>query len=156
MSPRPRLRGAAPWVSLVLRLVLGGLFAAAALSKIGDPQVTVRAVRAYQLLPEALVHPLAYALPYVELAVGLLLVVGLMVRLTGVLVVVMLAAFMAAVTAAAVRGLRIDCGCFGGGGPSDHPKYALELFRDGLLLAAALAVAALRRSALSLDSALEL
>jgi uncharacterized membrane protein YphA (DoxX/SURF4 family) len=146
--------GATPWLSLVLRLVLAALFAAAALSKIGEPQATVRAVRAYQLAPEWLVHPLAYSLPYIELAIALLLLLGLMVRLTGGLVVVMLAGFMLAVTSA--WGLRIDCGCFGGGGASDDPQYALELLRDGIALGAGVLLVAFRRSALSLDSALEL
>ncbi|MBK5306597.1 MAG: DoxX family membrane protein [Frankiaceae bacterium] len=150
------VRTRTPWWSLVARLTLGALFAAAALGKVGDPQETVRAVRAYQLLPESAVHPLAYALPYAEIALALLLVVGLMVRLTALLTAAILLVFMAAVASAAVRGLRIDCGCFGGGGVTADPQYAQELLRDGAALAVALALAACRRSALSVDNALEL
>ena len=145
-----------PWVSFVGRLLLGGVFAAASLPKIGDPQQTVRAVRAYQLVPEALVHPLAYALPYVELAVAVLLLLGLGVRYAAAVAAAMIAMFIAGIGSAAVRGLDIDCGCFGGGGASDNPHYTAELLRDTALLAVAIGVALIRRSALSLDSILEL
>lgn len=144
------------WVSLIGRLLLGAVFAAASLTKIGDPQETVRAVRAYQLVPEAAVHPLAYALPYVELAVALLLLLGLGVRYAAGIAAVMVAVFIAAVASAAARGLKIDCGCFGGGGATDHPQYTAEILRDTGFLVVAGAVALLKRSALSLDEKLEL
>jgi len=144
-----------PWVSLVGRLLLGGVFAAASLTKIGDPQETVRAVRAYQLVPEPLVHPLAYALPYVELAVAVLLLLGLGVRYAAAVAAGMVAVFIAAVGSAAARGLDIDCGCFGGGGATANPQYTAELLRDSAFLVLAGGLVLLRRSALSLDSILE-
>jgi uncharacterized membrane protein YphA (DoxX/SURF4 family) len=143
------------WVALVGRLAVGGVFGAASLTKITDPAGTVRAVRAYQLLPEWAVHPVAYALPYVELAVAVLLLLGLGLRYVAAAAAVMVALFMAAVASAAVRGLRIDCGCFGGGGATDDPQYAVELLRDGAFLVIAVVVAAIGRSRLSLDNALE-
>jgi uncharacterized membrane protein YphA (DoxX/SURF4 family) len=144
-----------PWLSLAGRLVIGGVFAAAALTKIGDPQATVRAVRAYDLLPEAVVQPLGYALPYVELVLALLLVVGLGVRVVVAVAAGLLVVFIGGVASAWARGLQIDCGCFGGGGATDDPKYAVEIVRDVALLGAALVVGFVRRSALSLDNALE-
>jgi uncharacterized membrane protein YphA (DoxX/SURF4 family) len=68
------------WLSLTGRLLLAAVFVAASVTKVGDPQATVRAVRAYQLVPEPTVRPLAYALPYVELGVAVLLLLGLGVR----------------------------------------------------------------------------
>jgi len=54
--------------------------------------------------------------------------------------VLLLAAFVIGIGAAWVRGLRIDCGCFGGGGDlaaGQAPSYGPELARDaGLLLIA--------------------
>jgi hypothetical protein len=47
--------------------------------------------------------------------------------------------FIVAVTSAAVRGLSIDCGCFGGGGDvaPGQTAYGTEIVRDiGLLLLA--------------------
>ena len=143
------------WFALVGRLAVAVVFAAASLTKITDPAETVRAVRAYQLVPEWSVRPLAYALPYVELGVAVLLLLGLALRYAAAAAAVMIVLFMAAVASAWVRGLRIDCGCFGGGGATDDPKYALELLRDAAMLAVALFVAAIGRSHFSLDNAWE-
>jgi uncharacterized membrane protein YphA (DoxX/SURF4 family) len=144
------------WLSLLGRVLLAGVFAAAAVTKIGDPQAMVRAVRAYQLVPELAVRPLAYALPYVELALAVLLLLGLGVRYVAAVTGLLLVVFLVGVGSAWARGLRIDCGCFGGGGVTEDPQYTLEVLRDTGLLVVAGVVALLPRSALSLDSALEL
>ena len=151
-----RGRPVAPWISLLGRLVVGGVFLAAALTKVDDPQESVRAVRAYDLLPEAVVRPLGYALPYLELALAVLLIVGIGVRYVAAFTGALLVVFVAGIVSAWVRGLKIDCGCFGGGGAVEDPQYGIEVLRDALLLAVAVAVAAIKRSALSVDNALEL
>ena len=124
------------------RLLLAGVWAWAALAKISDPDGAVRAVRAYELLPEALVRPVAWGLPFAELALAMLLAAGLATRLAAVCSAVLLGLFTAAIAAAWARGLQIHCGCFGGGGPATGVQardYLLELVRDaGLLLVAAL------------------
>lgn len=144
------------WLALAGRLVLAAVFAAAAVTKIGDPPAMVRAVRAYQLVPEVAVRPLAYSLPYVELALAVLLLLGLGVRYAAAVTGLLLVVFLVGVASAWARGLRIDCGCFGGGGATDDPQYTLEILRDAGLLVVAGVVARLPRSAFSFDSALEL
>ena len=144
------------WFSLTGRLLLAAVFAAAAATKVGDPQVMVRAVRAYQLVPEPAVRPLAYALPYVELALAVLLLLGLGVRYVAAVTGLLLVVFLVGVASAWARGLQIDCGCFGGGGATDDPQYTVEILRDTGLLVVAGVVALLPRSAYSLDSALQL
>jgi uncharacterized membrane protein YphA (DoxX/SURF4 family) len=145
-----------PWISTAVRLVLGAVFVAASLSKIGKVDATVRAVRAYQILPESLVHPVAYALPYLELAVGVLLIVGLGTRIVAIIAGVMLLLFIAAVASAGIRGLKIDCGCFGGGGPVVHTHYLREIARDTAFFLLPLWLAIRPTSRLSLDGALDL
>lgn len=54
--------------------------------------------------------------------------------------------FLAGVISADVRGLRIDCGCFGDGGPTATPTYGTEIARDAALLAVALALTWFGRS----------
>ena len=44
----------AQWVSTCARVVLGGVFLIAGVLKAADPQASVAAVRAYQLLPAGL------------------------------------------------------------------------------------------------------
>jgi uncharacterized membrane protein YphA (DoxX/SURF4 family) len=129
------------WWGLVARLLVGGVWIAAALSKIPDPAGSVRAVRAYDLLPEAVVPTVGYALPVVELVVGVCLVLGLLTRLMSVVSVVLFLAFVIGISAAWTRGLQIDCGCFGGGGfdADATAKYPWEIARDlGLLALSAL------------------
>ncbi len=126
------------WIGVVARLVLGGVWIAAGLLKIGDPAENVRAVRAYELLPETLVQVVGYSLPLLEILVGVLLLVGLATRWMAILSAVMLVAFIIGISSAWARGLSIECGCFGGGGgPAEgaKDKYPWELARDVGLLA---------------------
>ena len=107
--------------------------------KVGDSAGMVRSVRAFRILPEGLVHPVAYAVPFVEIALGVLLLLGLAVRICASLSALMLAAYIAAIASAAARGLRIECGCFSSGGDLTKgapTHYTSELIRDSLLLVA--------------------
>ena len=134
---------AGPWLATAARLVLGGVFVVAGVLKIPDPAAAVRAVRAYQLLPESLVAPVAFGLPVLEIAVGLALLLGVFVRTAAIAAAVLLVVFLVGVGSAWARGLQIDCGCFGHGGEvaAGETAYPLEVVRDGALLLAALALA---------------
>jgi uncharacterized membrane protein YphA (DoxX/SURF4 family) len=141
-----------PWVGTGARLLLGGVFVVAGALKVLDPAAAVRAVRAYQLLPEALVGPVAFGLPLVEIAIGLALLVGVFVRTAAIASAVLLVVFVLAVGSAWARGLQIDCGCFGNSGEvaAGETAYPQELLRDGALLLVALALARWPRSRLAL------
>lgn len=150
--PQSPVRSAVPgWMSLVGRLVLAAVLGYAALTKITDPAATVRAVRAYRILPESLAVPFGHALPWVELTIAALLLVGFAVRAAGAASAVLMATFVAGVISVDARGIRIDCGCFGGGGATANPHYATEIIRDLLLLAVAVAVTLIVRSRFALD-----
>ncbi|WP_432892595.1 DoxX family protein [Kribbella sp. CA-245084] len=128
-----------PWVSLVARLVLGSVMLVAGALKVTDPETAAQAVRAYELLPSSLVQPVGWGLPFLEIAIGLLLIVGFGVRTSAVAAGVFMIVFIAAVSSAWARGLSIDCGCFGGGGQvaAGQTKYLQEILRDVGLLALA-------------------
>ena len=129
----------APWVSTCARAVLGGVFLIAGVLKAADPQASVAAVRAYQLLPGGLATAVGWGLPFAEIALGVLLLIGLATRVVAIATAALLLVLVAAVTSAAVRGLSIDCGCFGGGGPvpPGQTAYGAEIARDvGLLVLA--------------------
>jgi uncharacterized membrane protein YphA (DoxX/SURF4 family) len=127
------------WIGLLARLVVGGVWLAAGLLKIPDPTENVRAVRAYDLLPESLVPLVGHGLPVLEILVGACLLLGLLVRVNAAVSVVLLLAFIVGISSAWARGLSIECGCFGGGGgpvENAQDKYPWELARDaGLVLA---------------------
>jgi uncharacterized membrane protein YphA (DoxX/SURF4 family) len=143
-----------PWCSTVARLVLAGVWVWAGVAKIGDPDASVRAVRAYEILPEAFVKPFAWGLPFVELALAVLLLLGLATRPAAWVSAGLLLVFVAGTAAAWARGLQIDCGCFGGGGQAaaDSARYLREMGRDGLFLCLAILVAAGAQSRLALDN----
>jgi uncharacterized membrane protein YphA (DoxX/SURF4 family) len=132
-------RGWFEWVSLGARLLLGGVMLVAGALKVTDPETAAQAVRAYELLPDSLVQPVGWGLPFLEIAIGLLLIVGFGVRASAAAAGVFLVVFIAAVSSAWARGLSIDCGCFGGGGAvaPGQTKYLQEILRDvGLLVLA--------------------
>ena len=141
-----------PWLALAARLLLGGVFVVAGLLKLPDPAAAVRAVRAYRLLPEVLVGPVAFGLPVVEVAVGLALLAGVFVRTAAVAAALLLTVFLVGVGSAWARGLQIDCGCFGGGGQvqAGQTAYPGEVARDTALLLLALALARWPHSRFSL------
>ena len=131
------------WWGLVARLVVGGVWIAAALAKLPDPSASVRAVRAYDLLPEGVVPTVGHTLPILELVVGACLVIGLLTRPMSFVSALLFLAFVVGISAAWARGLQIDCGCFGGGGfdADATSKYPWEIARDvGLLALSALLV----------------
>lgn len=143
------------WLGVLARLLVGGVWVVAGLLKIPYPAENVRAVRAYQLLPEAIVPTIGYALPILELLVGLGLVIGLLTRVNGVLSSLLLVAFIVGIASAWARGLEIECGCFGGGGgPAEGAaeKYPWELARDFGLLFASLWLVRWPRTPWSLDN----
>lgn len=135
---------AQPWLTTVGRLVLGGVWIAAGAAKITDLDASVRATRAYELLPEIAAQVVGAALPAVEILLGVLLIVGAGVRAVAVVSAVLMAGFVFGIASAWARGLQIDCGCFGSGGQlaaGESPTYGVELLRDGALLVLAVLLA---------------
>lgn len=126
-------------IGTVARFGLAAVFLVSGLLKAVDPDQTYIAVRAYDVLPDVGVEVVAALLPWVELALGLLLLAGVGTRLVAVLSTALLLVFVAGVVQAWARGLSIDCGCFGGGGAVEpgETTYVQELLRDaGFLLMA--------------------
>ncbi|GAA3517506.1 MauE/DoxX family redox-associated membrane protein [Nocardioides daeguensis] len=144
------------WVGLAARLVTGIVWIVAGGLKITQPDASINAVRAYQLLPSSVAEVVGIALPATELVVGLALVLGVFTRGAAVMSAVLFAAFIVGISSVWARGIEIDCGCFGGGGTKAGAAsaYPWEIARDTALLAASLLVASLRRTRLSLDSLL--
>lgn len=84
-------------------------------------------VKAFKLLPDAIVSPFAHALPFVEIALGLLLLIGWQVRIWSSMVTMILLMFMTAVTRAYLLHMEINCGCFS----TPEKITAFTLLRDG-------------------------
>lgn len=144
MTARPTLTRPAwlPWLGLAGRIVLGAVLLIAGALKVGALGESVNAVRGYQLLPWELTAPVGYALPFVEIASGLLLIVGLFTRASAIVGALLMVAFLIGIGSAWARGISIECGCFGGGGAISKEAaiaaYPWEMLRDLALLACGL------------------
>lgn len=102
-----------PMVVLACRLLIGAIFVFSGLAKIGDLGTFAGDVHNFRMVPVALEHVIAMALPWVELVVGLALVSGVRARAGAVISFALMLLFTVAVAQAIVRGLDIECGCFG-------------------------------------------
>jgi len=130
---------AQPWIGLIFRLILGGVLFAAGYLKAIAPDKSQMAVRSYELLPISIANLLGLILPFLEIAIGALLVLGALTKSMAALGGFTMIIFIIAISQAWARGLNIDCGCFGGGGAvaPGETKYLQEILRDtGLALLA--------------------
>jgi uncharacterized membrane protein YphA (DoxX/SURF4 family) len=127
------------WLLLAGRLFLGIVFIYSGYVKVHQPWMLFAiSINSYQILPEWAAMLLARSLPWFELALGLLLVWGWMLRWSAASAAVMFAVFLSAMLNAYHKNLDIDCGCFGYG----EKLGPLTIARDTSLLAIALAVLA--------------
>ena len=99
--------------SLTVRFVLGGLFLASGIAKVLDPIRFLLTLRAFRLLPGVLEPFLALFLPWLELVLGLFLILGLFIRTCSLMLGCLNLFFILAIVSVILRGFEIDCGCFG-------------------------------------------
>ena len=125
-----------PNTALVARTILACVFIYASLDKINRPDLFAEAVYNYRLLPDAAVNLVALWLPWLELASGVLLLLGTWIRGSILVLNCLMAVFLAALGINVARGLDISCGCFTV--ESTNPLTILTLFRDSLFLLVAL------------------
>ncbi len=135
-----------PRVLLVLgRVVLGAIFLYAAYSKLYFDGAWhlhdyhfffAMAIDSYKMLPLSVVEWMARILPWFELLLGALLIVGIGLRWAGSITTALLLVFIGAMTRAKILGLEINCGCFG----NNEKLGTATLIRDSSLLVLALAV----------------
>lgn len=123
--------------ALVLRIALGGIFAYAAYVKLKDPwALFAMNIESYKVLPLWAVELAARTLPWAELLLGLLLIVGILRRISTTCASLLLAVFFTLIIRAYAKGMEINCGCFG---PGEAISWKTML-RDGSLLAGSLFV----------------
>jgi uncharacterized membrane protein YphA (DoxX/SURF4 family) len=99
------------YIGLVLRIALGIFFIYSSQTKIMHPEAFAQAIRAYQILPDAISNIPAIFLPWLEFYLGLFLIVGYFTRTNAVAAISLLGIFMLLMLSAILRGLEIDCGC---------------------------------------------
>lgn len=103
-------------LSFLLRLIVAAVFIYAGLEKIADPWIFGKQVHAYQMLPDEYISAVAIYLPWLELIAGFGMILGAFcVRSAGsVICMLLLLLFVGVQGYALVKGMVIECGCFGG------------------------------------------
>jgi uncharacterized membrane protein YphA (DoxX/SURF4 family) len=143
------LRRAIIWIG---RLILGGIFVYAGYSKlflpnfIPWPLFALRfslstnlsnfavQVESYKLLSAGGVSFVAHTLPFAEVILGLLLLIGWQLRIWASLITLIMLGFLGVVSRAYLLHMNINCGCFA----TPEPLTGMTVVRDGALVALAL------------------
>lgn len=136
-------------MSLAARLGLGGVLAYAGAVKLGQQDELLDAIREHEILPSFLEEWLAHSLPYVELAVASVLILGLFQRIGAVVSILMSVMFIAANIVAMSKGLDYGCGCFGDVLKLSH---AQSMTIDFAMIFLAVLILFHRRELLSIDA----
>lgn len=141
-------RRAILWIG---RLILGGIFVYAGVAKIILPNMHLwpmfvlrfsiatnlttfaQQVESYKILSAGASNFVAHTLPFTEIVLGLLLLIGWRLRIWATLVTLILLGFLGAVTRAYLLHMQIDCGCFG----VPEPLTGMTVLRDSTLAALA-------------------
>jgi uncharacterized membrane protein YphA (DoxX/SURF4 family) len=125
------------WFLLALRLVIAGVFVSASLDKIIHPDRFADITLDYELLPDRLINLFAICLPWVELFLGLFLIVGRWIPSASLLATGLTLMFMAAISIGLAHGNeQLRCGCFSTSVEGGKEGAWGLLARDALLLAA--------------------
>jgi putative oxidoreductase len=98
---------------LVFRLVLGGLFVYAGLVKVLHPLDFAQDIRNYRLVGQALSLFAAIVLPWLEILAGAFLIAGIWTRGAALVISSLLVMFIMLTVITMIRGLDVECGCFG-------------------------------------------
>jgi uncharacterized membrane protein YphA (DoxX/SURF4 family) len=125
-----------PWFNLLLRFVIGAVFAYAGFIKLMDPKSFAKVISQYDLIPELLLAPVSIGLPLLELLAGL----GLIFNIRGSLSVIfgMLVLFVFVLWYGTLKDLSIDCGCFSPEEIADYNSLKRAFYRDLLMIGGAL------------------
>ncbi len=111
-------------------------FAYAGVAKAIDPERFLSSVLTYEAFPYGLAVLVALFIPWLELVVAFSLVTGIWRCVAARLAGAMLVAFIALIVQAGLRGLSIDCGCYGSNELDNAAQYAVKIGEDLLLLLA--------------------
>jgi uncharacterized membrane protein YphA (DoxX/SURF4 family) len=144
------LRRAIIWIG---RLVLGGIFVYAGFSKLLMPNNAhlwpmfflkfsismnlssfAEQVESYKMISLEASQLVAHTLPFVEIVLGLLLLIGWRLQIWATAITAIMVGFLAVVTRAYLLHMDINCGCFG----TPEKLTGMTVVRDGAFTALAM------------------
>ena len=119
------------WLLLTARVILSLVFIFAGIEKISDPESFAVAIINYRIFPIFTVNLIAIILPWLELIAGLLLLLGISIKENSAIILTLMSVFTLLIIAAVLRGLDIECGCFG---TSDSREVGILKIFENLFL----------------------
>jgi uncharacterized membrane protein YphA (DoxX/SURF4 family) len=134
-----RSNSSSDYAVLAVSLGLAAVFIYAGIEKMRDPLQFADSIAGFGILPASFINLLALAMPPFEIACGLLLLWPPTRRVGALAIALLSVMFFAVLLSALLRGLTLDCGCFGSGAPS-RPRMWMELGLDVLLASGALLI----------------
>lgn len=133
---------------LVSRIVISIVFIYAGAEKISDPNSFSQAIYNYRIFPNEMINIFAIILPWIELVSGILLLFGISTKENSAIIGTLLLIFIILIGISMIRGLDINCGCFGKGTPVGWRKIG----ENTLMLILALALIAFDSKKFSLTN----
>jgi uncharacterized membrane protein YphA (DoxX/SURF4 family) len=128
--------------------LVGLVFIYASIEKISSPAYFAGTIQNYQIIPDSMLNIVAITLPWLELVCGVLLLAGVWHRSAAFIISLLMIVFIIAILSAILRGLDIECGCFGSGTSADWTRIIEDLF----LLAFSLHILFYPKSTLALEN----
>ena len=116
------------------RLILAGVFIYSGYVKAQETLQFAVAISGYKMVPESLIYPMAKYLPWVEIFLGLAILIGWKIRYFSAAAAALLIFFIAVLAITISRGIEANCGCFN----LDEKISPLTILRDSLFLIPAL------------------
>jgi uncharacterized membrane protein YphA (DoxX/SURF4 family) len=109
------------------RLGIAVIFLYAGIAKVREPWLQFAvSIETFKIVPESWLEPLARYLPWFEIALGIVLISGMLARWFSLIAAGMLTWFLFIGIRAVAKGLTVDCGCFGSGGGGIDAKWFAE------------------------------
>ena len=117
------------------RLVVGLVFIVASISKISDPMAFSNIIDNYHVTPVFVNNLVALFLPWIELFIGLGLLLDVYPKTCSKLSIILLLWFIFILSLAYFRGININCGCFSvDQGSSSSSDILSRIFQDIVFL----------------------
>lgn len=129
---------------LLARLILGGVFLWAGVTKIVNPGQFAALIGNYQFFPPEVIPAIAVLLPWVEIVCGAMLVVNKLTAGGALIASALLAAFIGLHAISLVRGIDVVCGCLSLSEEAGSDIW-LSIFRNTLLMGAGIWILFSRR-----------
>lgn len=124
------------YLTLLARVAIGGMYLFASYDKIIHPALFAKSIWQYHLVPGSLINLIALGLPWLELVIGVALIVGISYRGAVHWANLLLVMFMIALASTIFRGIDIACGCFKAGQTATGPAWNALWFDVGVMVLA--------------------